>query len=231
MLQKRRDAKELIIETLAEKTLIKRKINQNVQEAFSIFKDVCKQLASEYNTNMEEKEIFSIFDYNDKSRNEFELTIGGDLLLFSLDSNIFDFEKSHPIWRSSYVHNNTMATFCGVIYIYNFLTDSLKNNRQNDIGYLIARIFVNKDNHYFVEGKRQLAFLYNDFAHAIFDAEQCKRIVESAILFTLDFDLLIPDYDMVNMISVAKISENINNTRLQTGKRLGFKFTADHNDI
>jgi len=34
-----------------------------------------------------------------------------------------------------------------MISIYNFLSDSFKFNRVNDIGYLIARVFTNKENH------------------------------------------------------------------------------------
>ena len=34
------------------------------------------------------------------------------------------------------------------------------------MGYCIGRIFINKENHYFVEGKRQLGFLYNDFMNS-----------------------------------------------------------------
>ena len=52
-----------------------------------------------------------------------------------------------------------------MINIYNFLADSFKYNRLNDVGYLVGRVFLNKDLHYFVEGKRQLGFLYNDFVN------------------------------------------------------------------
>ena len=101
----------------------------------------------------------------------------------------------------------------------------------NDIGYLIARIFINKDKHYFVEGKRQLGFLYNDFVNSTINKEDISKILESAILFSLDFDLLVPEYENVNMISVLQMKENINQSKIQTAKRLGFKFNADTNII
>jgi len=117
-----------------------------------------------------------------------------------------------------------------MINVYNFLSDSIRFNRINDIGYLIARIFINKDKHYFLEGKRQLGFLYNDFVNAEIDKASMTKILESAALFTLDFDLLVPEYDNVTMLSVAQLIENINNTKIQTAKRLGFRFAADSND-
>ena len=46
-----------------------------------------------------------------------------------------------------------MRSFCGVINIYNFLSQTLlKYNRLNDAGFLIASVFINKDYHFFVEG-------------------------------------------------------------------------------
>ena len=39
---------------------------------------------------------------------------------------------------------NQLGTFCGIINIYNFLSDSFKYNRESDLGYLVGRIFINK---------------------------------------------------------------------------------------
>mgnify|MGYP001766559604 CR=1 FL=1 len=114
-----------------------------------------------------------------------------------------------------------------MINIYNFLTDSFKYNRLEDLGYLVGRLFVNKDNHYFVEGKRQMGFLYNNFGTAIVDKDSLKRIIESAILYCLEFDLLVPPYDVIKIASVAQMNTKIENSKLQTGKRLGFKFNSD----
>ena len=55
--------------------------------------------------------------------------------------------------KQKYVKEDKMRSFCGVIHVYNFLNDSFKYNRLNDVGNLVARIFVNKDKHFFVEGE------------------------------------------------------------------------------
>ena len=120
--------------------------------------------------------------------------------------------------------------FLTLIGIYNFLSDSFKYNRTDDLGYLIGRIFINKDKHFFVEGKRQLGFLYNDFGQKKIDSKVIREIIESAILYTLEFDLLVPPYDTMKIVSVAQMKEKINKSKTVTGKRLGFKFYAD-NDI
>jgi hypothetical protein len=223
--------KEIILELLTDKYSVKRLAFDNTQKVFEKIKIECQKLASEYNNELQTKGNESLIQFKDKGQYDAELQMADDLLVFSFHSNIFNFDKSHNVWKSSYLHTSPNASFCGVINIYNFLSDSFKFNRQNDVGYLVARIYVNKDNHYFVEGKRQLGFLYNDFINAIIDDESIRNIIESTILFTLDFDLLVPDYNSVSTITVAQMNENINNTKIQTAKRLGFKFSADTNEI
>ena len=45
-----------------------------------------------------------------------------------------------------------------MINIYNFLSDSFVYDRERDLGYLVARVFLNKEGHFFVQGKKQLGF-------------------------------------------------------------------------
>ena len=120
-----------------------------------------------------------------------------------------------------------MGTYCGVINIYNFLADSIKYNRSEDLGYLVGRIFINKDRHYFVEGKRQMASIYKDFGNNIIDKNALKLIVETSLQYVLEFDLLVPPYDTVKIISVEMVQEKNNTALQQTGKRLGYKFNSD----
>lgn len=62
----------------------------------------------------------------------------------------------HPSGRIPYVARPTARTpYCGLV-IYNFLSDSFRKfNRNADEGYLIGRIFINRERRYFVEGKQQ----------------------------------------------------------------------------
>jgi len=92
---------------------------------------------------------------------------------------------------------------------------------------LLVVFFINREMHYFVEGKRQMGFLYNNFGQEVIDKGSIKRIIESALLYTLDFDLLVPPYDVVKIASVAQMNSKIDSAKLQTGKRLGFKFNSD----
>ena len=219
--------KQIILELLTDKYSFKKVAFENTQQVFEKIKVECQKIANEYNYELLLVGKESLIQFKDKGPFDAELQLADDLLIFSFHSNIFNFDKSHNIWKSSYLNHDPNACFCGVINVYNFLNDSFKYNRLNDAGYLIARIYVNKDNHYFVEGKRQLGFLYNDFVNAVLDEQNIRNIIESTVLFTLDFDLLVPEYNSVSTITVAQIIESINNSKIQTAKRLGFHFKAD----
>ncbi len=120
-----------------------------------------------------------------------------------------------------------MNGYCGVINIFNFLADSFKYNRVNDLGYLVARIFVNKENHFFVEGKRQSDEVVKDFAVDTISPGILRQIIETAIQYSIEFDLLLPRYDQVKLATVEQMREKISHSKMTTGKRLGFAFNSD----
>jgi len=219
--------KELILKLLREKSALKQDIFQNIQLRFGDFKKELRQLADELRAEAVKFDNRISIEYKERSVHEVELLIAGDLLIFHMHTNVFEFDKNHPVWKSSYVKENPYNSYCGMIMVYNFLADSFKYNRVNDIGYLIARIFINKENHFFVEGKRQLGFLYNDFVNSTIDKDAIRRICESTILYALDFDLLTPPFEAVKEVSVSELLEAANQMQLKTGKRLGFRFQAD----
>jgi len=107
------------------------------------------------------------------------------------------------------------------------LADSFKYQRLDDMGYLVGRFFINHENKYFVEGKRQMGLLHPNFGHKEIDKIELRNIVETAISYSIDFDLLTPPYDRVKLITVEQIIEQQHRGELKTGKRLGFGFRAD----
>ncbi|MDD3892846.1 MAG: hypothetical protein PHE03_11150 [Bacteroidales bacterium] len=223
----KKEPQELIVDTLIEKSVMKQKVYDNTIETFTTIKGVLHNLANDLNADIKNAEKRIRLEYRDRGKFDAEIRIAGDILVFSMHSNVFKFDRDHNIWKLPYVQENRLNAYCGTINIYNFLTDSFKYNRVDDLGYLVGRIFINRENHYFVEGKRQMGFLYNNFGQAILDKETIKKIIESAMLYTLDFDLLVPPYDLVKIASVAQMNSKIDNAKLQTGKRLGFKFNSD----
>ncbi|PCI97455.1 MAG: hypothetical protein COB15_07775 [Flavobacteriales bacterium] len=225
------NAKQLILETLKTKACLKQDVFKKTKDLFQNFKLEAEKLANELSTEMNLADKNVIVEFVNKDDYEFHIKFGGDILVFFMHTNIFDFEKSHPIWKTSYLKDDELRAYCGMINVYNFLSDSFKYNRLNDVGYLVARLFLNKDEHYFVEGKRQLGFLYNDFVNEIINNDKIRNIIESSILYSMDFDLLTPHYDTMKTVSVNEIKEVTSAMSIKTGKRLGFKFQADNDNI
>ncbi len=223
--------KELILKLFKEKSSLKQDVFYNNIKVFEELKDIIKEVSSELKEEAEKIDNRIIVDYIEKGPYEVELKVAGDILFFQMHTNVFDFDKSHPMWKTAYVRENPSRSFCGMIYVYNFLSDSFKYNRVNDVGYMIARLFINNERHYFVEGKRQLGFLYNDFANKIIDREALKNIILSAIIYAIDFDLFTPPFEEMQEISVSQILEASENMRIKTGKRLGFRFQSDNDQI
>lgn len=210
---------------------MKQDVFTNTLHTFKLLKASAKQIASDLKTDAAAIDKRIIIEYREKGEFEFELRVAGDLLVFSMHTNIFEFDKAHQIWRSSYVKEDNSRTFCGIINIYNFLNDSFLYNRINDVGYVIGRIFVNKENHYFIEGKRQLGFLYNDFVHDVIDEKAIKSVMESTILYCLIFDLLTPPFDSIKEVSVSDMQAANESMQIKTGKRLGFRFQVDSDEV
>ena len=219
--------KMMIVDTLKNKSVLKTKVFDNTAEAFMIVKEILKNLSREVNLNLSDVDQRVRMEYTDRSTFDAQLRVAADMLLFSMHSNIFQFDREHPAWKTAYIQKNKYNAYSGIIHIYNFLADSFKYSRLDDLGYLIARIFINHEKQYFVEGKRQMGMLFTNYGNEAFSKESLQKIVYTAINYSLDFDLLVPPYDTIKIASVGQAESKIQHSRLITGKRLGFQFNSD----
>ena len=223
-----KEVRESLLEALVIKSNVKQKVYENTFITFNILKKVLKQLESDYLSKIKDAipEV-SLPVYKERGPFEAEFKIAGDLLIFSMHSNVFEFDDKHPVWNTAYIKDDPLRSYCGTINIYNFLADSFKYNRANDLGYLVARIFVNKENHFFVEGKRQADEVVKDYAMDTISPGVIRQIVETAIQYCIEFDLLVPPYDQIKMATVDQMNQKMSNSKMITGKRLGFSFNSD----
>ncbi len=224
-------AQELIFHTVKDKSVLKQDVFNNIILNFKILKQVLKEIGDDLSARVESVDERVIIEYKDTGEFEAQLRVAGDVLVFHMHTNVFKFDTQNSLWNTSYFKENGNRGYCGLINIYNFLNDSIKYNRVNDSGYMIGRLFVNAENHFMVEGKRQMGFLYNDIINSVIDKDKMKAIIQSAVLYTLDFDLFIPPYDEVKEVSVLEIQQLSDKQKLKTAKRLGFQFKADSDSI
>lgn len=225
------DPKDLILKTLTYKGVLKQDIFKLTIDKFEVLKSTLKRITHELQQEMKKVDSRVVVEYTEKSPFSVMIRIAGDVILFEMHTNIFLFDSNHRLWQTGYLKEKPGRGYCGVINVYNFLNDSFKFNRVNDLGYLVARMFINSDEHFFVEGKRQMGFLYNDFDTDILTEKRIEDVLLSVILFVINFDLLTPPYETVQEVSVAQVVENAQFVNSKTGKRLGFVFHKDEDTI
>ena len=226
-----KESQELMFNLVKEKSVLKQDVFNNIILNFKVLKQVLKEVCDDLSTRISKVDERVIIEYKETGEFEAKVRVAGDLLIFQMHTNVFKFDRENSLWKTVYLNENDNRGYCGIINIYNFLNDSFKYNRYNDLGYLVGRIFINHENHFMVEGKRQLGFLYNDFVNHILDKDKLKSIIQSAIIYCLDFDLLVPNYDIIKEVSVREINQRIDDSRIKTGKRLGFVFNSNSDSV
>jgi hypothetical protein len=215
-----------IMRLLNEKASTKQKVFRETKKQLATLKAVIQALADDLNGAYCQVDESVEIKYHDRSAFEADISFGGDVLLFTMHSNVFTFPADHAIWKVGYIKEDKRNGYFGVINIYNFLADSFRYNRPDDVGLLLGRIFVNHEGHFFVEGKRQLGFLFNSVAHDILNEESLKKIAETAVVYGLEFDLISPTFNDVMVVSVRQLENARNELQLKTGKQMGYRVSS-----
>jgi hypothetical protein len=214
-----------LIDTINSKGTLNKDVTDATIAVFALLKKVLQSLEKSLKSGISDNRIK--IKYKDTSSFESEFSVVDDVLVFIMHTNAFVFEPSNNINNTGYVKEDSSRATCGMISIYNFLSDSFQYERKNDVGYLIARLFINREQHFYVEGKKQLGVLFNDFSGSIISEEAIITLVENAIQFSLSIDPIVPPFDMMREISVDTALEYSLLANIANGKRLGFKFEKD----
>lgn len=216
-----------ILDLLAGKASTKQLVFRQTKEVFKEFKALLKTIADELNSNICKIDKEVVVEYFDNGEFEAEIRFSGDALIFHMHTNSFTFEKNHFTNKHSYIKKEPLNGYFGLISMYNFLADSLRYNRVNDMGFLVGRVFVNREKHFFVDGKRQFAFMYNDPSKDKVTKESLRDIIEKTIVYALDFDLTSPNFNDMQAVTVNQIRSISNELKISTSKKLGFRMAAD----
>ena len=211
------ELKESLKNLVFDKNDLKGQVYYATKDAFELFRKTTHELIDMLKEQAQKENRNVLIGFTDRGDFEFEARFASDVLVFVMHTNVFEFSRDHQVMKSPYIREDTTRSYCGVIRIYNFLADSFLYQRDQDLGYMIGRVFVNRENHYFIEGKRELGMLYNNFNTSLISNESVQSIVESAIEYTTNFDLLTPPYDEVKMVSVGEMRNNFDKKSLATG--------------
>lgn len=220
------EEKKHIVDLLKTKSTMKQNVFANTKQWFSVLKEELAECISIIKEEISDNPKIRL-KYVDAGPNEAQLFIGSDVIIFYMHTNVFRFSKTNFVHQSSYIKQDPTNAYCGIINVYNFLADSYELNRFNDAGYMISRIFINKESHFMIEGKGYLEFAYRDFLNQKMNKEVLLDVILKVSAYALEFDLLTPPYNSVSVVTVDQMQTLSNNSKLKTGKRLGFKFSSD----
>jgi hypothetical protein len=228
-MEKKNTVRDGIIDLLLNKAAMKQDIADYSEKVFEHFKEITKNELETLAKTVSDDRVRMKME--EKGKHEFRVSIGSDVLVFQLHRNVFRLPDDNPLWKTPYLEQNGANGFFGMINIYNFLAESFEQNRMNDAGYLIGRIYLNHEERFMVEGKGQLGFLFRDLANSKMNDDIIRHILQVSMAFAIEFDLITPPYDLVQQVSVGQIQMISSDLQVATGKRLGFKFSAEDNSV
>ena len=212
-----------IIGGLNNKAGIKQHIYRNTFSVFAELKRCAKEIAEKLTPEVIEKDPTLEVQFYEKTEFEFHLKFSGDTIAFIMHTNVFAFPPEHEVSKLEYLADAPGRGYFGMIMAYNFLSDSIKYQRLADVGYLLARLFINSEGHFYVDGQRQLDFLYKNLAQQKIEEDAIVKIIEQTMLYALDFDLYVPPIETMGDMTLEQKKYVNNPSGFATGKRLGFK--------
>lgn len=213
-----------IIELLKYKAVAKQKVYRGIQDVFKRMKKVAANFAGQIDQQIQQVDHAVDVEFINVSDFEFQMKFSGDVLVFSMHSNIVTFPKEHVLFKSPYIQQDKRRSFFGAIVAYNFLADSLKYKRMADPGYLIGRMFVNIDEHFYMEGARQWGFLFPDISQNKLGDQILLEFIQSSMIAAMEIDSEMPSFEQEKMISVH---QKLNQRMLGNIKKVGFKTASD----
>ena len=212
-----------IVQALKNKACVKQRIYRNTLSIFGNMKEIASMIAEGLAGVFEEVDENVVIEYKEINDFEFHLKFSGDLLIFTMHSNVLKMPEAHLVHKSPYVEENPMRGYFCEIMVYNFMADSLKYNRLNDPGFLLARMMINVDGHFLVEGVRQLSFLFPDIAENEINGAVLGSFIQNAILLAIGQDLVAPTFQQIQVVPLGK---KIANQMVHGGNKVGFQMNS-----
>jgi hypothetical protein len=214
-----------LFDEFIDKAGLKQEVYQQGIEGLKIFEKAGDQWVKEFKKHKDRRVQDIPVQLSKIGQFEVRIRFAGDVAVFLMHSNVFVFPGNHAIYKVPYIAEEKSRAYFSVISIYNFLNDSFKYNRLNDVGHLIARIFINKDRHYFVESKFLSLQTFPLISQTVLDDQNAFETIRSVVKYIVDFDLHVPSLPYVENILVNNVVEQAK--QLPTSKRLGFKFNNE----
>ncbi len=220
-MQSQEQALDQIFEKLKGKACVKQNTFRTIQEVFKDIETEAKDIIKQLNTRINKVDKSVEVKFIERNKYEFHLKVGSDMLIFSLATNVVTFNNEYVVMQSDYIKEKEERKYFGQIMVYNFLSDTIKYNRLDDPGYLIARLIVNEEKHFFVEGAQQLNFLFTDIVNNVISQAWLRLLIEKCILTAVDMDLIGSNYHEIQNTNLLKKMKN--EKPMGNGQKVGFQ--------
>ncbi|MGY6744839.1 MAG: hypothetical protein ACXIUQ_19040 [Cecembia sp.] len=212
-----------ILNKLQTTSKLKYNLFEQSEALFRQMEEICHTIAQEIHAaNKDDKPVpLKVERINDF---EFIFRIGGDVLIFILQSNIVRLSDDTYLSKTKYLKDDLSLRYFGQILIYNFLSDTLTYGRLEDPGYLISRILLNKENKFFIEGDRKIVYSFPDLKENPVSPEKMRDLIEKLVESALDNDLLAPAFQDLMLITYHQKLEHTSS--MGNPKKIGFDLFA-----
>lgn len=202
----------------------------STKNVFELIKSELQKMEQSLKTALNAADSRLHVGYEDRGHLEVHFKAANEVLVFIMHPSVLSFDLSHPIHKSHYTKKDPLLAFCGMIYVYNFSADTFKFNREQDLGLLVARIFINKEKHFFMEGKKQIGLLYNRFDADVISEEKVNSLIQGILQYCIDLDPQASPFDSMIQTSLLELKTRTS-TNIETGKRFGFMMHASKEHI
>ncbi|MFM2376969.1 MAG: hypothetical protein RLZZ165_2066 [Bacteroidota bacterium] len=217
------DKFEEIVATLSDKAALKQHIHRSTVRVFQMLKTIAADMEQKLSERVAGIGHSVQTEFTEEGEFEFQLKLGEDVLMFSMLPNILTLGEGHVLSKSAYIQEDPHRGFFGMITIYNFMADSVRYNRLNDAGYLLARMMVNGEDHYYIEGIRQLYFMHPDIGANVVNEANLRELVQSAILLAVEEDLQAPTFQDIQVVPLSlKLQDQMAGT-----EKVGFQMKME----
>ena len=208
---------------LESKSTAKQITYKNLLDAFAILAKESERVVDELRKKTKPGDEDVTEEFIEINEHEFHVKLAGDLLVFVLHTNVVTLPPDHPVMSDPYIKENEVNRYFGQIMIYNFMSDSFKFNRVNDPGYLVARLLINHEARYVIEGDGRLGALFNKISGGPISEMELNVLVKLVLMIAIENDLMAPPFPQVQYITVHQKMEKTQ--ELGGGQKIGFRMS------
>ncbi len=225
-MSEQKDPIDYISHLLESKSTAKQVTYKNLLNAFNLLGKEAKRIIGELKKKANPGDEDVTLNFKLVTEHEFNVKLAGDLLVFVLHTNIVTFDDAHPVMQSEYIKEKEVNRYFGQIMIYNFMSDSIKYNRVNDPGYLLARLLINHEGRYVIEGEDRLGSLAHQISETPISENELNVLVKLALMIAIENDLMAPPFPQVKFITLYQKNEKTQ--ELGGGQKIGFRMSYEN---